>query len=291
MSIYYFIKQQFPVKEKRVELRSIFDEHGRIPDEILHNDEYFHKFNLYLPERLPDRVNKYDGLNYATLADSRNQLDLRPIRNVIVKQNSPPGDDSSIYEIFNRLNSGGVNLTPQEIRASLYHSDFFDALRRLNTLAAWRRFIPSPGPDLHMKDIEILLPRLRNAHGIRPLFPSLTKFLNEFSTECRPHTPEQNAYLERLFNSFLQAGAALPDDTFLNKRNGKFNVALFEAVFTAASATALRERRTLDGQLAYEAITALESRPEFIAASLQGTTKTANVRTRLGLAREMIPSL
>lgn len=32
MSIYYFIKQRFPRKDKRAELRTIFDQHGKIPD-------------------------------------------------------------------------------------------------------------------------------------------------------------------------------------------------------------------------------------------------------------------
>jgi hypothetical protein len=36
MSIYYFIKRKFPRKEKRVEIRAIFDKEGKIPDEVLH---------------------------------------------------------------------------------------------------------------------------------------------------------------------------------------------------------------------------------------------------------------
>jgi uncharacterized protein with ParB-like and HNH nuclease domain len=36
MSIYYFIKQRFPRKERRSELRIIFDEHGKIPEVIVH---------------------------------------------------------------------------------------------------------------------------------------------------------------------------------------------------------------------------------------------------------------
>src|SRR5438552_2387203 len=119
MSIHYFIKQRFPRKEKRVVLRRIFDEKGAIPDVVLHDDEYFVPFRLSLPEQLPDRKNKFKGLNYSTLGDYRTQFDLRPVRNVIVKQTKPPEDDSSIFEMFNRLNTGGINLRPQEIRGSL----------------------------------------------------------------------------------------------------------------------------------------------------------------------------
>ncbi len=124
---------------------------------MLHDDDFFDDFKLKLSEKLPGRVNKFHGLNYSTLGDYKTQFDLRPIRNVIVKQNSPPDDDSSMYEVFNRLNTGGINLRPQEIRTSMYHSDFYDMLYRVNTDDRWRLILHSPEPDLHMKDIEILL--------------------------------------------------------------------------------------------------------------------------------------
>ncbi len=53
MSIYYFIKQRYPRKERRAELRLIFDEHHKIPDDVLHDDHYFTNFRLQLPTRLP----------------------------------------------------------------------------------------------------------------------------------------------------------------------------------------------------------------------------------------------
>ena len=119
MTIYYFINKRFPRKEKRSELRDIFDERREIPKEILENDEYFFKFNLKLPPKSENKPNILDNLNYDTLDEYKRTFELRPIRMVIIKQNMPPNDDSVIFEIFNRLNSGGANLTPQEIRASL----------------------------------------------------------------------------------------------------------------------------------------------------------------------------
>jgi hypothetical protein len=70
-------------------------------------------------------------LNYDTLApEDQTTFNLRTIRNVIIKQNAPEEEgDTSVFEIFYRLNTGGVNLRPQEIRTSLYHSDFMDALK------------------------------------------------------------------------------------------------------------------------------------------------------------------
>ena len=157
MSIYYFMKKRFPRKEKRTTLRAIFDEHGQIPDSVLHNEEYFQSFNLRLPAHIPNNPNKFHGLNYATMEEYKTQFDLRPIRNIVVKQNSPSDSHSSIYEIFNRLNTGGVNLRQQEIRASMFHSKFYMMLYKINTTEDWRRILNSPEPDLNLKDVEIIL--------------------------------------------------------------------------------------------------------------------------------------
>jgi hypothetical protein len=291
MSIYYFIKMRFPKKEKRVELRTIFDANGRIPDEILHNGDYFEPFSLRLPEKLPDHKNKFKGLNYATLGDYKTSFDLRPIRNVVVKQNSPSGDDSSMYEVFNRLNTGGINLRPQEIRTSMYHSPFYDMLYRVNTSPQWRRLLRTPEPDLHMKDIEILLRGFAMLIDGPNYTPSMVRFLNRFSRKCEKHTPDQNAYLEDLARSFLNASSRMPDDAFVNKRNRRFNIALYEAVFTAASLNALADRRRLEGELDAAEVSSLEFDEEFQKASLEGTTRTANVEKRLERAKNFVSAI
>ena len=92
---------------------------------------YFQKFNLLLPGPTPNQRSRFHRLNYDTLApEDQTTFNLRTIRNVIIKQNAPEEEgDTSVFEIFYRLNTGGVNLRPQEIRTSLYHSDFMDALK------------------------------------------------------------------------------------------------------------------------------------------------------------------
>jgi uncharacterized protein with ParB-like and HNH nuclease domain len=291
MSIYYFIKKRFPKKEKRSDLRTIFEETGNIPDEILHDDEYFETFNLRLPERLPNHKNKFKGLNYATLGEYKTQFDLRPLRNVVVKQNAPSEDDSSMYEVFNRLNTGGVNLEPQEIRTSMYHSKFYDMLYKLNSNPKWRRFLRSPEADLHMKDIEILLRGFAMLIDGEEYAPSMVRFLNQFSRKCKAHDDAQNAFLMDLFISFLNAASNLSEDAFLNKKNKRFNLALYEAVFTATNRDAFAERRGVKGAIDAASIGALESDPQFTKAALEGTTRTSNVKARLDRAKQIIAAL
>ena len=291
MSIYYFIKKRFPRKERRDEIRRIFDQEGTIPDSVLYDDKYFQTFNLRLASSLPNRKNKFSGLNYATLGDYKTQLDLRPIRNIVVKQNAPSGDDSSMFEVFNRLNTGGVNLRPQEIRTSMYHSDFYRMLYRINAEARWRKLLRSDTPDLHMKDIEILLRGFAMLVDSDNYAPSMVRFLNLFSKNCMNNNAQRNEYLERLFDSFLHACVKLPADVFSNKRNNRFNIALYEAVFAVSGKGAIAERRPIDGLLNARKIRDLEQDKAFSEASLVSTTSTANVKKRLDRAAAIVGTL
>jgi uncharacterized protein with ParB-like and HNH nuclease domain len=289
MSIYYFLKGRFPLKEKRVELREIFATTGGMPDTILHDDDYFVDFNLTLPQKLPAKPNRFKGLKYKTLEDYKTQFDLRPIRNIIVKQNSPKDDDdSSIYEIFNRLNSGGINLYPQEIRASLYHSSFYTMLTRLNMNSDWRSLLKMAEADIHMKDVELLLRCFAMLFGHNQYAPSLPKFLNTFSKGAKKFSNEQNQYLENLFESFADKCKMLGGDPFIRKRNGRFNIALFEAVFVTVCEAVYENRELVSCSLNLEEIQRLENDVDFIKASTEGTTKTSNVNIRLRRAKEIL---
>lgn len=291
MTIYYFIKRRFPRRERRVELRSIFDQNGSIPESILADDRYFEDFKLKLSEKLPNSRNKFNGLNHATLGDYRVQFDLRPIRNIVVKQNAPSDDDSSMYEVFNRLNTGGVNLRPQEIRTSMYHSDFYDMLYRVNQVPRWRELLQNREPDIHMKDIEVLLRAFAMLIEGKQYSPSLVRFLNQFSRKCETHTVDQNAFLERLFLSFLLACRDLPEDVFINAGNNRFNLALFEAVFSATCRRAFAERRDLVGEISYPEVASLASDASFVSAAIQATTRTTNVEVRLSRAETFLAAL
>jgi hypothetical protein len=287
------------VWEKRSELRKIFDEHGKIPDETLKSDDYFSDFKLKLPSQLPDRPNKLNKLNYSSFDDAtKTSMGLRTIRNIIIKQNFPH-DDSIIYEIFNRLNTGGVNLSPQEIRTSLYHSEFFDTLYRINLDVRWRRLLKRQNPDIHMKDIEILLRGFAMLMNSDNYSPSMIKFLNNFSNSMKSNKSkndndravyqEKVTYLEKLFYSFLECCKNLDENAFISK-TGRVNISMYEAIFAALCRDAY-----LNGNLEVTTITQdkleiLKNDQEFINTTISQTTSKNNVDTRLRLARQILLS-
>lgn len=291
MTIYYFYKQRFPRKDKRSEIRKVFDENNGIPEIILQDDTYFEKFNLTFSSQTNNSANKFKGLNYSTLGDHKTQFDFRTLRNIVVRQNNPAGDDSSIYEVFNRLNTGSVNLRPQEIRTSMYHSEFYMSLNILNLNAKWRTLLRQPQADLHAKDIEIILRAFAFLISGDEYKPSLVKFLNTFSAKSRRNDANQNKYLTDLFLSFIDAAENLTERSLINPRNERFNVSLFEAVFHATCYEALREKRLLNGQINPDEVLQLASDEEFQKASIEGTTRSDNVEKRLRIAKQIVSHL
>ncbi len=287
MSIYYFMKQRFPKKEKRTELRRIYDERGGIPEPLLQDDSYFDKFNLRLQEVAVGTKNKFAGRNYATLEEFKTQFELRTIRNVVVKQSVPKDDDSSIYEMFNRLNTGGINLTPQEIRTSLYHSEFYSMLGRINMIAGWRRLLDGAEPDLHMRDVEILLRGFAMLLEGDKYGSSMAKFLNRFSKSAKAFTPETVERLEALFHSFLGSSADLPARAFFSQ-SGKFSVTTYEAVFAALATDGLAAGVVTAPPLPPEKFATLRADAQFAQFSQSQSNRKANVAGRLARARELL---
>jgi hypothetical protein len=281
MTIYYFMKQRFPRKDKRAELRRILNEESRIPDEILHNDDYFENFRLQLADTSSGAANKFARLSYSTLGDYKTQFDLRTIRNMIIKQVRPSGDNS-IYEIFNRLNTGGINLTPQEIRSSLYHSNFSAVLSRLNMNETWRRLIGREELDLHMRDIEFLLRAVAVARDSDSYSPSMVRFLNRFSKDSKSFTAETVSEISNAAEWFFDACSTLTKQAFTSKQ-GRFTVPLFEAIFAAAYQS--RSQLSLGWELTDKTVYAIKSDSAFLEHSQEQTTSTVNVLGRLEAAR------
>ena len=287
-TIYFFKKKRFPKKEKRFELRKVFEESKGIPDSILADNNYFVDFNLQLPESLPERKNKFSKLNYSTLTEEdRIAFDLRTIRNIIIKQNSPDDGDSVIFEIFNRLNSGGVNLKPQEIRTSLYHSEFYNMLYRINLNANWRKLTPQLIPDLNMKDIEILLRGFAMLLNHTNYKPSLKNYLNSFSNKAKKFTSPQIEFLENLFLKFAEEISNLDTKAFFSK-GGRFNISVYESVFVSICEQAYNETSLNIRETSAIKIDELKSDNDFIDATQANTSSSTNVSNRIIKAKSIL---
>lgn len=108
LSIYFFIKQRFPNLKGKEILRDFLAGDEQINEKFINEESFFDDFSLNLPSPVAPTINPLNGLKYETLGDYKRTFEyLRTIRSVVIKQNEEDEQDSAIYEIFNRLNTGG----------------------------------------------------------------------------------------------------------------------------------------------------------------------------------------
>ncbi|MGV0596363.1 DUF262 domain-containing protein [Mycolicibacterium porcinum] len=276
LSLFFFAKGRFPRANVRGALRPKFGE-GNIDDDLLHDDQYFESFRLSLPKTPTGRKNRYHGLTYHGLKDDKISLDLRTIRNTVVKQTSPEGN-AAVFEIFSRLNAGGMNLSPQEIRASLYHSGLIARLLDVNLDKRWRGVVGVSSPDPRMRDTEFLLRSLALARGLDNFGGSMAGFVNSFCMTAQSFTTEQT---EQAVGDLLHFIAQFEGTNRVFERGGKFSGVLFESFFTAWVRS---NRPAVEQSSLVAAVRDVKNDDKFAMTLQEGSTKPVNIRGRVNLA-------
>lgn len=127
---------------------------------------------------------EFERLTYADLTEGdQNRLNDSLLHATIVRQNTPDDGMSSIFHIFQRLNTGGVPLAPQEIRQALYRGWLMDSVKELNDNTDWRDIFGIK--SLRQKDQELILRfwamYLKSENYERPMLG----FLNWFAEQNR----------------------------------------------------------------------------------------------------------
>ncbi|MEG5044658.1 DUF262 domain-containing protein [Microcoleus sp. B4-C1] len=141
---------------------------------------------------------EFEKETYKSLKDAyRRQLDDSVVSATVVEP-LYANDESSIYYIFERLNTGGTILKPQEIRACIYHGELNNLLRQLNKNPAWRQIFGLP--DKNGKDQELILRFLAFYFEGNDYKPSLKEFLNQYMRQNR-HLARQSE--EQIINAFI----------------------------------------------------------------------------------------
>jgi len=91
-----------------------------------------------------------------------NESDQRKLNNTVlrainIRQLSPIGESTSMYHIFERLNTGGTPLKSQEIRNVVFRGEFVNILRKLNNDENWRKILGQKTVNKHQTDVELVL--------------------------------------------------------------------------------------------------------------------------------------
>jgi len=145
--------------------------------------------------RLKGVADKWNGLSFDELDESdRFKLEQSVMRATIIQQLDPM-DDRSIYMIFERLNTGGVNLNPMEVRRCVYYGPFVDSLDELNDDPNWRICISKQEPDKRFRDVELVLRVLAMSEHSREYEKPMKGFLSNFTADNKnPHPPSNPAF-------------------------------------------------------------------------------------------------
>jgi len=106
---------------------------------------------------LDERI-RYAGKTYKDISeDDRRKLEGCVLRAINIRQITPSEQNTSVFHIFERLNTGGTALKPQEIRNCVFAGEFVSTLRELNEDENWRNIIGKSSPDKLQKDVEWIL--------------------------------------------------------------------------------------------------------------------------------------
>lgn len=169
----------------------------------------------------------FEGKTYQSLPEhDRIRLDTSIIHATIVKQTSPPGDDTSLFHIFERLNSGGRRLTNQEMRVALYHGELVDAIREANTIDAWRRAFGKVHSRL--KDQELILRFMAFYDEASSYSRPLSEFLSRYAARNKDMPKYKLEQRKKLFRDVVSIfDESLDDKPF--RLTKTFNVAVFDS--------------------------------------------------------------
>lgn len=229
--------------------------------------------------------------------------DQRRIRNTtihaIIFEQKHPRDDTGMFQVFERINTGGRTLKPQEIRNCVYQGKCNSLLMELNLLHDWRTILEAEQEDSRMADIELILRYFamtevlqRKEANLRQI--NLTKYLNDFMSE---KTKASNEEIERMKLEFTVMVKACNEvygtKAFKNlKKNSdvftnKINPSIFDAV-AVATTYALNED-VFNPRNNYEKkYMQLLRHEEFVSATKNRTTDIENIRKRISLATEIL---
>lgn len=133
-----------------------------------------------------DKKSPYNGKRYEDLTSTeKSRLKNAVLRVVNIKQLSPSKDSTSVYHIFERLNTGGTPLKPQEIRNCVFHGPIVEELNKLNELPEWREIIGRKYPDKHQRDVEFILRIFAFSYDWKSYEKPMKEFLNARMSKSR----------------------------------------------------------------------------------------------------------
>ncbi len=225
---------------------------------------------------------QFKGLTYALLnEEQRRLLDDTFIPATIVSTDGSESSLEAVYQIFERLNSGGTPLTAHEIRVALYAGPFIDSLSELNNDDNWRAIYGKKSPRL--RDQELILRIVALLFSTMPYEAPLKTFLNGFTALHRSSSDFLGGEPSRLFRRASALIREASGFSLLRLQSTQLNSALTEAVFVELMRLFQRGVERSSAQVS-SAISQMLDDTLFLQAVSRATANEDTVKRRLNIA-------
>ncbi len=230
-------------------------------------------------------------------ANEQRRIRSTTIHAIIFEQSKPKNNDTSLFQIFERINTGGRALKSQEIRNCVYQGDLNRLLIKLNTDEIWRKLFGA-GVDARMRDSEYILRFFAlNTDEIKEQERgniSLKKTLNEYMGNTENNAEDHIEILTNDFNSAISfISENIGDNAFFNivssnpeKIRKRFYPTIFDSI-TIATSIALKELggNTPTNNLEQKRLDLLQDET-YKTHITQGTMQIDNIHGRISMVLE-----
>lgn len=259
-------------------VKGIFSKDGRV-------------FKLSRTEKVHSR---WRGKAFAELTEEEQ----RRIRNttihaIIFMQKSPSVGDTSLFQVFERINSSGRTLLPQEIRNCVYQGPFNSLLLGLNEHEAWRDLYGKAARDDRMRDVEFIL-RFFALSSDQILFDtnppsriSLKKYLNQFM-DNHNNSGYMDEFEYRFITAIENAKKVFGDNAFHNISQSnpghfveRFSPTLFDSILISFYLAHRNNKSEISPEDAVNRKNELLKDEEFQRLLSQETMRVPNIRERI----------
>jgi Protein of unknown function DUF262 len=225
----------------------------------------------------------YHNLRFADLKDS-DQRKLRGsvLRAVNIKQLAPRADNSSVYHIFERLNTGGTALKPQEIRNCVFRGPIVGKLRALNRDENWRKLLGKDVSDRFQRDVELVLRLFSLFEDWEKYEKPMKEYLNKSMRQNTQFVSPKARKFQKLFPKACEAVVKALGAKPFHVR-GPLNSSVLDA--TMCAVLEAHGNLPADFKEQFYKLNADEDFQEKIRVS---TTDTVTVRNRIRIAKKYL---
>jgi len=224
---------------------------------------------------------QFKGLTYAGMEEEqRRTLDDAIIHATVIKKTQESQDLSSIYTLFERLNSGGTQLSPHEIRVALVPGKLMQLIRTLNENKSWRGVFGSPSKTF--KDHELILRFIALRFFSEKYKSPMKDFLTSYAQYNQNLDKQSADEIEKAFTRTIELLVNVVDGKPFRIKTA-LNAAVFDSIMTGLS-----KRLAIDDHASHErvkeAYKALLASPAYLQAVSKATAREDQVTERLKLA-------